>query len=82
MIRQNLISREEGIQLVKKNDGKYPSSYLGKKLEDILKEIDMTIDEFDEICDGFTNKEIFMSDQSGKLIKDDQKKLKLVNDGF
>ena len=82
MIRQNIISREEGIKLVKENDGKYPSSYLGKKLEDILKEIDMTIKEFDEICERFTNKEIFMCDQSGKLIKDDQKKLKLINDGF
>ena len=42
----------------------------------------MTIKEFDEICERFTNKEIFMCDQSGKLIKDDKKKLKLINDGF
>ena len=82
MIRQNIISREEGIKLVKENDGIYPSSYLGKKLEDILKEIDMTIKEFDEICERFTNKEIFMCDQSGKLINDNKKKLKLINDGF
>ena len=47
MIRQNILG-EEGIKLVKENDGKYPSSS-GKKLEDILKEIDMTIKEFDEI---------------------------------
>ena len=82
MIRQNIISREEGIKLVKENDGKYPSSYLGKKLDDILKDIDMTIIEFDEVCERFTNKEIFMCDQSGELIKDDTKKLKLINDGF
>ena len=34
-IRRNMISREEAIEKIAANDGKYPSEYLGKKLEDI-----------------------------------------------
>jgi N-acetyl sugar amidotransferase len=82
MIRQNIISREEGIKLVKENDGKYPSSYLGKQLKDILNQIDLTLDEFNKICDKFTNKEIFKCNQAGELIKDEEERLFLVNDGF
>ena len=82
MIRQNIISRDEGVRLVKDNDGKYPSSYLGKKLFEILKEIDVTIEEFNDICDKFTNKEIFKCNQAGELIKDEEGKLTLIDDGF
>lgn len=82
MIRQNIISREEGINLVRKNDGIYPASYLGKKLDKILSEINVSIDEFNEICDKFTNKEIFKCNQAGELIRDDKGNLKLINDGF
>ena len=82
MIRQKIISREEGVKLVKENDGKYPKLYLGKKLDNILKDIDLTIDEFDKICDRFTNKEIFKCNQAGELIKDENKNLTLINDGF
>lgn len=69
-IRRGRISRKMAIDLVKKNEGKYPASYLGKKIEDILGDIDVTIDEFDSICDEFTNKSIFVSDDKGKLQKD------------
>ncbi len=82
MIRQNIISREEGINLVRKNDGMYPASYLGKKLDKIIGEIGVSIDEFNEICDKFTNKEIFKCNQAGELIKDDKGNLTLINDGF
>jgi len=82
MIRQKIINRDEGIKLVRENDGKYPASYLGKKLNDILKEIDLTIDDFNKICDRFTNKEIFKCNQAGELIKDDKGNLTLINDGF
>ena len=72
MIRQNIINREEGINLVRKNDGMYPASYLGEKLDKILGEIGVSIDEFNEICDKFINKEIFKCNQAGELIKDDK----------
>ena len=82
MVRQNLITREEGIKLVRKNDGQYPSSYMGKSLKDILNQIDLSIDQFNKICDQFTSKEIFKCNQAGELIKDENGNLTLINDGF
>jgi len=77
LIRRNIISREDGLNIVKKHDGKYPSEYLGKNIKDILKYINMTEDEFEKICDEFTNYEIFQKDVDGKLIKIDKKPILL-----
>jgi N-acetyl sugar amidotransferase len=79
LIRRNIISREDGLNIVKKHDGKYPSEYLGKNIKDILKYINMTEDEFEKICDEFTNYEIFQKDVDGKLIKIDKKPILLYN---
>jgi N-acetyl sugar amidotransferase len=70
-IRRGRITREEAIKINKKNSGLYPNEYIGYKLKDILKEIDCTKDEFDKICDNFTNYEIFKTDNANKLIKKD-----------
>jgi len=35
----------------------------------------MSIEEFDTICDKFTNKEIFLCNNKGELIKDESKSL-------
>ncbi len=70
MIRRNQITREEGIKLAKRLEGKYPKSYMGKPLNKILSKIGITEKEFVKICDNFTNKSIFKTDQGGKLIKD------------
>ena len=43
------------------HDGKFPWTYLGKPLEEILDEIDMTLDEFVAVCDRFTNKRLFVT---------------------
>ena len=75
MIRRNKITREEALNLVKKIEGEYPKSYMGKSLKKILQKIDMTEEEFIKICDNFTNKKIFKTDQSGKLIKDEYSSL-------
>ena len=40
---------------------------MGKSLEEILSFIDVTIDEFDIICDKFTNKELFKKIMKGNL---------------
>ena len=69
-IRRGRLSREQGIDFVKKNEGKFPESYLGKSLIDILSDIDLSIDEFKEICDEFTNKDLFRKDGSGNLLRD------------
>jgi N-acetyl sugar amidotransferase len=69
-IRRGRITRNDGIQLVCVHDGKFPWSYLGKPLEEILSPLDLSIDEFIKICDRFSNKKLFLTDTRGKLIKD------------
>jgi N-acetyl sugar amidotransferase len=69
-IRRGRITRQDGIQLVKKHDGKFPLSYLGKTVEKILEPLDITFEEFVKICDKFTNKKLFKTDARGQLIKD------------
>ena len=71
-IRRNLISREEAIKKVKKLEGYFPKSYMGKNLKEILKKIDLPLEDFEKICDRFTNKKIFKCDQGGNLIKDEK----------
>ena len=70
MIRRNKISREDGIKLAQKTEGKYPISYMGKSLDKILSKIEISEKKFLKICDDFTNKKIFKTDQGGKLVKD------------
>lgn len=79
LIRRGIISREDGLEIVKKHDGMYPSIYLGKKLEDILEYIGMTVDEFNNICDAFTNKNIFKTDENNNIIKDNNKPILINN---
>lgn len=69
-IRRGRLTRQDGIEAVQRLDGKFPWSYLGKSLEDILKPLNLSVDEFIRICDKFTNKKIFKRDASGALIKD------------
>lgn len=78
-IRRGRISREEGLALVKKHDGKFPWTYLGKPLDKILEPLDMTVDEFIRICDRFTNKKLFLTDARGNLIKDKYGNLTKIN---
>ena len=79
MIRRNIISRDDAIEIVKKHDGMYPHSYLNKNLSDILDHINMTVDEFNIICDNFTNKELFKKDKDNNLIKINGKPILLNN---
>lgn len=58
-IRRERITREQGKEMVIAHDGKFPNTYLGKPLEEILEPLDVTIEEFLEICNKFANKELF-----------------------
>jgi N-acetyl sugar amidotransferase len=69
-LRRGRLSRADAIEIVKRRDGKFPWTYLGKPIEEILAHIDITLDEFIKICDRFTNKKIFKTDARGNLIKD------------
>ena len=71
-IRRGRITRQDGIDLVRRHDGKFPWSYLGKPLEKILEPLDLTLEEFVRICDRFTNKKLFLKDARGNLVKDRQ----------
>ncbi len=69
-VRRGRLSREDAVALVKRHDGKFPWTYLGRPIAEILAEIDMTLDEFRLICDRFTNKRLFKIDNRGKPLRD------------
>lgn len=69
-IRRGRMTREEAFVFAERYGGKFPETYLGVQIEEILEEIDMTRKEFEEVCDRFTNKKIFKTDARGNLVKD------------
>ena len=79
-IRRGRLSREDALKLVKGHDGKFPWVYLGVPIEAILKDIDMTLEEFIRVCDRFTNKKLFGCDSRGNLVKDKDGNLTKIND--
>lgn len=68
-IRRGRLTREMGLSIVQRLDGRFPWEYLGKSLVDTLRPLDITVDEFIVVADSFTNKKIFKRDSSGVLIK-------------
>lgn len=78
-IRRGRLTRQDGLDAVKRLDGKFPWEYLGKSLEDILEPLGMSVDEFVKVCDKFTNKKIFVRDAKGGLHKDARGNLAKVN---
>jgi N-acetyl sugar amidotransferase len=66
-IRNERISREEAIELVRTYEGKVPRRYL----EEYLDFVGMTEAEFYETLDSFTNKAIFLTDDEGRIARDE-----------
>jgi N-acetyl sugar amidotransferase len=66
-IRNNRITREEGIQLVNHYDGKYP--HFG--VNEFIKYSGLTKEEIDEVIDSFTNPILFQKDEIGKFKRDE-----------
>lgn len=58
-IRRGVITRDEGKEFIMEFDGAFPRTYLGKPLEEILRRINVSVEEFMQICDKFTNKALF-----------------------
>mgnify|MGYP001038395635 FL=1 len=78
-IRYGRMTREDGLELIKKSEGKIPRKYL----KEFLKAAKITEDEFHKICDKFTNKDLFKKDGNNNLIKDKDGNLrKLYYDNF
>jgi len=65
-IRLGYITREAGVRLVNKYDGRYPSL----AVKEYLEYTGFTQKEFDKIVDSYTNKRIFERDENGKFIRD------------
>lgn len=78
-IRRGRLTRQDGLDAVRRLDGQFPWVYLGKAIEDILKPLDLSIDDFIKICDRFTNKRIFCRNNSGILVKDGNGNLRKTN---
>jgi hypothetical protein len=74
-IRLNWINREEAMKLVKEHEGKLPEKYL----DEFLKQWDMSRDEFLQITEKFTNKELFKKDENGNLIRNEFGNLEKIN---
>lgn len=77
--RRGRITRKDAMELVMMHDGRFPWTYLGKQLEEILAPIDMTVEEFVKVCDRFTNKKLFVRNSKGELVKDRHGNLTKVN---
>jgi hypothetical protein len=78
-IRRGRLTRQDGLQVVRRLDGRFPWEYLGKTLDEILRSLELSVDEFIKICDKFTNKKIFVRDSSGALVKDNYGNLTKTN---
>ncbi|MDX2330800.1 pseudaminic acid biosynthesis protein PseA [Campylobacter hepaticus] len=65
-IRLGYISREQGVKLVNKYDGRVPH----KAIKKYLKFSGFNQEEFQKIVDSFTNKKIFKRDEKGNFIRD------------
>lgn len=58
-IRRKRITRQEAIEHCQTWDGNFPGTYLGVSLEEILKNIDMTVEDFLKVANQFVNKDLF-----------------------
>ena len=78
-LRRGRLTRRDALEIVRRHDGVFPWEYLGKRLEDALEPLGMTVDEFVGVCDKFTNKKIFKCDANGRLVKDRHGNLTKIN---
>jgi N-acetyl sugar amidotransferase len=69
-VRRGRLSRVDAVEMVRMHDGTFPWTYLGEPLQDILDAIEMDLEEFQAVCDRFTNKRLFQTDRRGALERD------------
>jgi N-acetyl sugar amidotransferase len=78
-LRRGRISRPDALDMIRRHDGRFPWTYLGKPLARILEPLAIGVDEFVAICDRFTNKKLFVKDPRGNLLKDADGNLTKLN---
>jgi len=69
-VRRGRLTRDQALSIIRARDGKFPWTYLGKPLAEILRPIGLGVDEFIEICDRFTNTSLFETKRDGSLVRD------------
>lgn len=79
-IRRGRLTREQGLRIVRERDGRFPHSYLGKPLVEILHPLGLSVSDFEEICDRFTNQVLFRKDAQGNFVKNSRGDLVLIED--
>lgn len=70
-IRNGRLTREEGLKLVKKYDGKYPHY----AIKCFVEYSGMSFEEIDNVIDSFTNPILFKQDNNGAFVRDENKNL-------
>ena len=68
-VRRGRLRRDQAVRLVQRHDGRFPWTYLGVPLEDVLGPVGMDVLEFVELCDRFATVNLFQTDADGKLMK-------------
>lgn len=67
-IRNKRLTREEGLELVKKYDGKYPH----KSVSAFIEYSGLSKSEIDEVINSYTNPILFKSDENGEFVRDSE----------
>jgi N-acetyl sugar amidotransferase len=75
-IKNKRITREEGLKLVEKHDGKYP----WESINAFTDYSGMSLKEIDEVIDSYTNPMLFKTNEEGDFIRDENKNLILIHD--
>jgi len=62
-VRYRRMHRGTAIEWIARNDGLFPSLYMGVSLHEILARIDMTDTRFLELCNQYMNRDLFVEDE-------------------
>jgi len=68
LLRRGLITRRQARNVITAHDGRFPESYMDKSLEQVLQMFDISLKEFKEVADDYTNYDIFEKDTNGNLL--------------
>jgi N-acetyl sugar amidotransferase len=79
-VRRGRITRADALAAVRRHDGKFPAVYLGVPIAEVLDDIGMTLEDFNAVCDRFTNRKLFRTDRHGDLVRDSDGNLVKTND--
>ena len=74
-IRNKRLTRDEGLEKVKRYEGKIPTKYI----DEFLDEFEFSKEEFLKICDKFTNKDLFKTDNKNNLIRDEADNIEKIS---